>query len=211
MKLVLVHGIFNTGHVMGWMRRQFERQGYECLTPTLAPFDGRRGIAHSAKQLQRFIDASIAEDEPISLIGFSMGGIVARYYLQHLDGHKRTKALFSISSPHHGSYLAWLPYPSMAMRELRPRSELLCQLARSESRLTGIDLYSFRTPIDFTIVPSRSSHWPLAENRVIWCPLHLSMIFSRRVVAEILMGLMQLPARANSAPEAGERLQGAED
>ncbi len=211
MKLVLVHGIFNTGQVMGWMRRQFERQGYECLTPTLAPFDGRRGIAFAAKQLQSHIEAALAEDETICLIGFSMGGIVARYYLQHLGGEKRTKALFSISSPHHGSYLAWLPYPSRAMRELRPKSQLLSQLAACQERLEGIALYSFRTPIDFTIVPSRSSHWPEAENKVIWRPLHLSMIFSRRVVAEILAGVMQLSPGGETAPQTGQGLQRAEE
>ena len=47
MKLVLVHGIFNTGRVLGWMKRQFEAQGYECFTPTLAPFDGRHGIEYA--------------------------------------------------------------------------------------------------------------------------------------------------------------------
>ncbi|MCL2909963.1 alpha/beta fold hydrolase [Shewanella aquimarina] len=211
MKLVLVHGIFNTGHVMGWMRRQFERQGYECLTPTLSPLDGRRGIAFAAKQLQSYIESALGEDEAICLIGFSMGGIVARYYLQHLGGDKRTRALFSISSPHHGSYLAWLPYPSRAMRELRPKSQLLSQLADSQERLEGIVLYSFRTPIDFTIVPSRSSHWPGAENRVIWRPLHLSMIFSRRVVAEILAGVVQLVSVGEATPQAGQGLQRAED
>ena len=211
MKLVLVHGIFNTGHVMGWMRRQFERQGYECLTPTLSPLDGRRGIAYAAKQLQSYIESVLGEDEAICLIGFSMGGIVARYYLQHLGGDKRTRALFSISSPHHGSYLAWLPYPSRAMRELRPKSQLLSLLACSQESLNGIALYSFRTPIDFTIVPSRSSHWPGADNRVIWRPLHLSMIFSRRVVAEILAGVVQLAPVGEAAPQAGQGLQRAED
>ncbi|QYK01030.1 esterase/lipase family protein [Shewanella psychrotolerans] len=186
MKLVLIHGIFNTGHVMGWMRKRFEQQGYECIAPSIAPFDGRHGIEYAAAQLKLAIETQFGHESPIVLIGFSMGGVVARYYLQCLGGASRTKALFSISSPHRGSYLAYLPYPSKAMRQLRPNSQLLQRLDLEQDSLRDVALYSYRTPMDFTIVPSRSSHWDVANNKVFMVPLHLSMIFSRRIVNEIL-------------------------
>ncbi|MCG9698199.1 alpha/beta fold hydrolase [Shewanella sp. Isolate11] len=192
MTIVLVHGIFNTGRVMSWMRNRFERQGYRCISPTIAPFDGRKGIAYGAQMLKAAIDAELGEDAPVVLIGFSMGGVVARYYLQCLGGDKRTRALFTISSPHNGSYMAYLPYPSQAFRELRPGSTLLNQLNQQQQGLADIPLYSFRTPLDFTIVPSRSSHWSIANNQVFKVPLHLSMIYSRRVVEALLTATEQL-------------------
>ncbi|BAJ00370.1 esterase/lipase family protein [Shewanella violacea] len=188
-KLVLVHGIFNTGSVMTWMRKQFESQGFECFTPTLKPFDGRYGVEYAAKSLKSQIEHEYGENQNIVIIGFSMGGIVARYYLQNLDGYARTSHLFTISSPHAGSYMAYLPYPSKAMKQLRPDSELLQSLDESADRLNGLKLYSYRTSIDCTIVPSTSSHWELAENKKFFVALHLSMVFSSQLTNEILARL----------------------
>ncbi|QDO82334.1 lipase [Shewanella psychropiezotolerans] len=188
-KLVLVHGIFNTGSVMNWMRRQFESQGFECFTPTLKPFDGSHGVEYAANNLKEQIDNRYGENQTLVLIGFSMGGIVARYYLQHLEGCSRSSHLFTISTPHSGSYMAYLPYPSKAMKQLRPDSELLKSLDESTDRLDGLKLYSYRTSIDYTIVPSTSSHWELAENKKFFVALHLSMVFSSKITNEILARL----------------------
>ncbi|MGS0729489.1 lipase, partial [Shewanella sp. 0m-11] len=88
-------------------------------------------------------------------------------------------------TPHNGSYLAYLPYPSMGVKQLRPNSRLLAELAESETLLAGVKLYSYWTPIDFTIVPSSSSCWRVAENKSFIIILHLSVIFSRRIAKEI--------------------------
>ena len=185
MKVVLVHGIFNTGHVMRVLQKRLQQTGHQCLSPTIAPFDGRHGIEHAAKELRQQIDAAFGVDANIVLIGFSMGGIVGRYYLQLLGGAKRVSQFFSLSTPHNGSYLAYLPYPSKGIKQLRPNSELLLELARTEAALAGVKLYSFWTPIDFTIVPSSSSCWRVADNKSFIIILHLSVIFSRRIAKAI--------------------------
>ncbi|MCL1057249.1 lipase [Shewanella gelidimarina] len=185
MKIVLVHGIFNTGHVMRWMQQQFTRAGHECFSPTIAPFDGRLGIEHAAANLKRQIEQEFGLAEEIVVIGFSMGGIVARYYLQLLGGATRVRQFFSLSVPHAGSIWAYLPYPSKGVKQLRPKSELLNELRATEHILENVELYSYRTPIDFTIVPNSSSIWPVAENKSFWIVLHLTVIFSHKIVAEI--------------------------
>ncbi|MGS0680396.1 esterase/lipase family protein [Shewanella sp. 125m-7] len=185
MKVVLVHGIFNTGHVMRWLQKRLQASGHECFSPTISPFDGRHGIEHAANNLSEQIDAVFGVDAEIVLVGFSMGGIVGRYYLQHLGGARRVSQFFSLSTPHNGSYLAYLPYPSKGVKQLRPNSRLLVELAESEILLEGVKLYSYRTPIDFTIVPSSSSVWRVAENKRFVIILHLSVIFSRRIAKEI--------------------------
>lgn len=185
MKVVLVHGIFNTGHVMHLLQKRLQQAGHQCFSPTLSPFDGRHGIEHAAKVLSQQIDATFGVDANIVLVGFSMGGIVGRYYLQRLGGARRVSQFFSLSTPHNGSYLAYLPYPSKGIKQLRPNSSLLVELANSESVLEGVKLYSFWTPIDFTIVPSSSSFWRVADNKRFIIILHLSVIFSRRIAKAI--------------------------
>ncbi|MCL1048655.1 alpha/beta hydrolase [Shewanella abyssi] len=189
MKIVLVHGIFNTGHVMHWMKRQLELAGHECFAPTLASFDGRLGIEHAAKDLQEQINQAFGFADEVVIIGFSMGGIVGRYYLQCLDGARRVSQFFSLSAPHAGSWWAYLPYPSKGIKQLRPKSELLLKLAATENTLDNVQVYSYRTPMDFSIVPSSSSIWARAENKSFFIILHLSVIFSRKIVAEISANL----------------------
>ncbi|GIU19394.1 MULTISPECIES: lipase [unclassified Shewanella] len=185
MKVVLVHGIFNTGQVMRVLQRRLQQAGRQCFSPTISPFDGRHGIEHAAKELGQQIDAVFGVDANIVLVGFSMGGIVGRYYMQRLNGARRVSQFFSLSTPHNGSYLAYLPYPSKGIKQLRPNSDLLVELARSEAVLEGVKLYSYWTPIDFTIVPSSSSVWRAADNKSFIIILHLSVIFSRRIAQAI--------------------------
>ena len=75
------------------------------------PYDWRRDNRVSARRLQRFVenqlprwrDWSGAQDAKVILIGHSMGGLVARYYVEVLGGWKHTLALITIGSPHRGS------------------------------------------------------------------------------------------------------------
>ena len=72
------------------------------------------------------------------------------------------------------------------MRQMRPGSEFLQQLAKTEDRLGDIPIVSYRTPADLIILPSTSSRWDRAENLCIPCPLHPMMTFSPRVRKDIL-------------------------
>ncbi len=188
--LILVHGIFNTGSVMAWMKKQFESQGFDCFAPTLAPFDGRDGVELAAENLKQQIHNRFGDERELAIVGFSMGGIVARYYLQQLEGNLRTTHLFTISSPHRGSYMAYLPYPSKAFKQLRPNSELLVLLDETADTMSELSLFSYCAKLDYTVSPSRS-HWPVAVNKQFNVYLHMSMIFSQQVVDEILKTLAE--------------------
>ena len=75
------------------------------------PYDWRRDNRVSAKRLQRFVETQLprwrawsgAQDAQVILIGHSMGGLVARYYVEALGGWKHCRALITIGSPHRGA------------------------------------------------------------------------------------------------------------
>lgn len=75
------------------------------------PYDWRRDNRNSALCVQRFIENQLprwrmwsgASDAQAILIGHSMGGLVARYYVEVLDGWRDTRALISVGTPHRGS------------------------------------------------------------------------------------------------------------
>lgn len=182
--VVLVHGFLETGASFGFMKRRLERQGFTCLVPKLRPSDGRGGLERLAHGLKQDIDSALGPHQDFSIIAFSMGGLVSRHYLQELGGAPRCRHLFTISSPHHGTRAAWL-YPTLGASQMRPGSDFLAALDRSESRLGSMPVVSYRTPLDLIILPATSSVWDRAENIEHPALLHPLMVTSGTVIRDI--------------------------
>jgi triacylglycerol lipase len=124
MDVVLVHGIFDNGAIFRRLAGVLADAGHRCWVPALEPADGRTGIEDLAAKLHAYIDRHLGSDAELALVGFSMGCIVSRQYLQMRDGVRRTKAFFAISGPHEGTLTAYL-YPGQGAKDLRPGSQLL--------------------------------------------------------------------------------------
>ena len=191
MNIVLVHGIFENGKSFRPLINFLTEKGHTCFAPTLRPFDARLGIEDLASKLRLLINETFGTDSPLVIIGFSMGAIISRYFIQLLDGHQRTKAFFSISAPHQGTFTAYF-YPGQGARDMRPNSHLLVRLASHDNLLTGIPTFSYRTHFDNMIIPSSSSHWPVAKNIIVKSPLHRLMVRNASVYKSILAELNTL-------------------
>ncbi len=189
-RVVLVHGFLETGSALSPMKRRLEKQGVQCFIAKLRPSDGRGGLDKLAEGLKRDIDATYGPDQPISVIGFSMGGIVSRYYLQKLGGAARCEKFFTISSPHHGTLAAKI-YPTKGAAQMRPDSEFLQDLAKSDSILGEMPVVSYRTPLDLIILPPSSSVWDRAVNIEHPALLHPMMVTSNTVISDIEKRLLQ--------------------
>ncbi len=200
MHVVTVHGFLNTGRQFGTLRRRLESRGHTCLTPTLHPRDGRKGMADLAEKLAELIDREVPSGASLALIGFSMGAIVARYYLQVRGNPRRVKAFFSIAGPFRGSLNAYL-YPGLGTRQMRPGSLLLRELEQTAQRLAAFPVFTYRTPFDLMIIPSTGSQIPAAQNAVVWCPLHSLLPHDPRLVDRIDRELAQLEPAAAQRPE----------
>jgi pimeloyl-ACP methyl ester carboxylesterase len=96
--IVLVHGIFDNGAIFRRLVDALTRAGHRCWVPALKPADGRTGIRDLAAKLHAYIDRHLGTDAELALVGFSMGCIVSRHYLQMLGGVRRTKAFFAIGA-----------------------------------------------------------------------------------------------------------------
>lgn len=181
MDVVLVHGFFSTNKVFFLMKKKFEAAGFKCFAPTLKPMDAKYGLEDLGLKLKSKINDQLGNNLEFILIGFSMGGIICRYYLQELGGIHRVKHFITISAPHHGSYLAYL-YPSKGIKQLRPNSGFLKNLELKESTLKGINIYSFRTPFDLMIIPSSSSVWDISLNKKYYSLIHIYMLFNPKLI-----------------------------
>lgn len=189
-RVVLVHGIFETGSAFKTLKKRLEKRGFECYVPRLKPSDGRGGLNHAASRLKQDIDTQFGTKAPINIVAFSMGGIVSRQYLQVLGGAERCENFITISSPHHGTKAAWL-YPSQGATEMRPGSPFLANLQETQDQLGKIPVTSYRTPMDLIILPPTSSIWDRAENIEYPILMHPLMITSDRVITDIEQRLLK--------------------
>lgn len=183
-KVVLVHGILEDGTAFNSLRRRLETHGIQCHVPQLKPNDGRDGIDKLAADLKSGIDAEFGPDSRFAMVGFSMGGLVSRHYLQKLGGADRCDAFITVSSPHHGTKMAYA-FPGRGARQMRPGSPFLRDLEETEHKLGDIPVVSYRTPMDLIILPTESSVWKRAENHSHPVILHPLMLHSKPVLDDI--------------------------
>ncbi len=97
--VVLVHGFLASAGVFRPLRARLEREtGARVATFTHAPGIGVRRIA---KQLAALVDR-IPRGTRITVVGHSLGGLVARWYVQELGGHARVAQTISLATPFGG-------------------------------------------------------------------------------------------------------------
>jgi pimeloyl-ACP methyl ester carboxylesterase len=78
------------------------------------PYDWRRDNRATARQLGQFVEKQLprwrkksgATDAQVIFLAHSMGGLVARYYLEELGGWKYCRTLITFGTPHRGSLKA---------------------------------------------------------------------------------------------------------
>ena len=160
---------------MRWMKRFLESRGWDVHAISLKPNNASVPFDVMARQLDTFVTATFPAGEKFDLVAFSMGGLVSRYYIQKLGGYARVRRFVTLSTPNHGTLLAWLSgYPGV--KQMRPGSEMLRDLNGDVSKLVPLDYTSIYTPFDLSILPARSSCMPVARNVVIWVPFHPLMV-----------------------------------
>jgi triacylglycerol lipase len=205
--VVLIHGIWDTFHTLHKMECALTAAGFAPLVVTLTPNNGRVTLDALGEQVNAQISHAIPADEPFSIVGFSMGGLVARAYLRQLANPKRVPVFVSIASPHRGTWMAWLNnFPGV--RDMRPGSTFLAAIDADVARYSATRWITIRTPLDLMILPSTSSGLPWAENHVVPVLAHPLLVLDRRVIDTVIVSLgggistKSVPAR-RASPHAG--------
>jgi len=187
--IILVHGIMDTEFKMATMAKYLRKQGFEVYTVTLKPSSGQIGIDSLAMQLKLFIDTKLPPMQSFDLVGFSMGGIICRYYLQRLNGKSRINHLITISSPHNGTITAYLSNRPASI-QMRPNSKFINNLNSDFSTNINFKFTSIWTPTDLMIVPSWSSKTKIGKNIAVFSPLHPMMVKNKRCLKLVEQELM---------------------
>ena len=182
---LLIHGIWDTAKVFRRIHRALEAAGVEVYTPSLENNYGEKGIENLAEQVASIMEECFPERDDVSLVGFSMGGIVSRYYLQELGGRARVQRLITLSSPHKGTITGYA-YPTKAAQQMAYRSRFIKQLESNDHLLEGMEIHSFWTPFDVMIIPFTSSQWKLARGKQFYAIAHPFMLIDDSVINDVV-------------------------
>lgn len=178
--VVLVHGFFASAGVWRPMRRHLER----TLGVHVASFSHAPGARlHSiARKLARVIDHLPATSR-VHLVGHSLGGLVARWYVQELDGHQRVAQTISLASPFHGAPMA-KRFPIFVGKDLHARSTVLARL-RARAHEHDVPHLSIVAERDTVVTPNGSACFPAGEVVILPGRGHNSLLFDRDVIHRI--------------------------
>ena len=182
--VLLVHGIDDTGGIFWRMVLTLENLGWEVHTIDLMPSNGEAGLQPLAAQVAAYVEQTFEPGQAIDLVGFSMGGIVSRYYVQRLGGLQRVDRLVTLASPHNGTWTALLR-PNLGASQMRVGSRFLNDLNRDADRLKQINFTSLWTPFDSMIIPPNSSEMPVGESRQVWVGGHVWMVTDAKSILAI--------------------------
>jgi triacylglycerol lipase len=198
--VLLVHGLNDTSHKMRHIAKHLRALGWQVVDIDLMPSNGDSRLEILAAQVADLVARTFAPDRPIDLLGYSMGGMVGRYYLQRLGGLDRVQRFITISAPHRGTNAAYFSTRPGCM-QMRPDSDFMQDLNRDVDRLKDLNFTSLWTPFDLIILPPTSSQLGFGTERSIPAMVHPLMVSDRRSLDEIVTALSQpvtSPIRSNS-------------
>ncbi|MBE9122973.1 triacylglycerol lipase [Tychonema sp. LEGE 07199] len=173
--VILIHGIWDTKAIFSKMSARLTQLGWCVHSLNLTPNDGSLSLDSLAKQLADYISQNFEPQQTLDIVGYSMGGIVSRYYVQRLGGINLVQRFITISAPHSGTLTAYcrsLP----GYLDMRLNSDLLRDLNQDVMDLRRINFTSIWTPFDMMIVPSKSSKMPVGKEVKLNVMLHRQMV-----------------------------------
>ncbi len=188
--ILLVHGIMDTSYKMRQISSHLQALGWRVFDIDLKPNNGDARLEILAGQVADLVDRTFEPDRQIDLLGFSMGGLVSRYYLQRLGGIQRVQRFISISAPHQGTIAAYFSLRPGCV-QMRPDSEFIADLNSDVHRLNCLNFTSIWTPLDLIILPPRSSQLGIGTEMTIPVLTHPLMVTDRRTLEAIADALSQ--------------------
>jgi len=184
--VVLLHGFGMNRTNWVWLGARLVERGIGPLYGT-SYFSLQRTV-RSAHHLRDFVERVLAREDArrVDIVAHSLGGVVARYYMERLGGAHKVRRLVTIASPHGGTHLGRLGLVPSA-RDLTQGSPMLTDLGPPKPGVVHTSIWS---RADAVVVPPESSQVAPAGVDCIFDDLgHLSLLLSPRVVEAIAGGL----------------------
>ncbi|MCP9815275.1 alpha/beta hydrolase [Synechococcus sp. GreenBA-s] len=191
--LVLVHGLWDTPRLFRRLEEWLGGRRDPLLIPNLPHGLGSTPLEELAERLGEQIEAAFGPEQELDLLGFSMGGVIGRIWIQLLGGHRRTRRFISVGSPQNGTFAAqpWPRWLLPGIADMKVGSPLIQRLNADLTPLKGLDCRSFWCPIDTMIVPPWKGVLPVGTVQVLPVANHRHLITRPEALGPIGAALLE--------------------
>lgn len=189
--VLLIHGYLATRGSLALLERRLTAKGHAVLSYRLGLVH-TADISESAALIARKIEAIATQTgtKRVDIVGHSMGGLVALYYLKRLGGRRRVRRLIMLGTPVAGTWSALLGVAAAplgrASLQLLPFSQFLRELAEADLP-PGVEVVCISGDHDW-LAPSRSTHLP-GVRHIALATNHAGLLVDEEVatvIAEVL-------------------------
>ncbi|WP_415952456.1 esterase/lipase family protein [Streptomyces sp. KLOTTS4A1] len=163
--VVLLHGFVDNRSVFVLLRRALARHGRRHLASlNYSP------LTCDIREAARLLGAHVEElcertgQREVDIVGHSLGGLIARYYVQRQGGDARVRTLVTLGTPHGGTRVVPAMDAHPIVRQMRPGSEVITELAAPapgcRTRFVGFwsDLDQLMSPLETACVDHPDLH-----------------------------------------------------
>ncbi|MER7838836.1 alpha/beta fold hydrolase [Streptomyces sp. NPDC096040] len=127
--VVLLHGFIDNRSVFVLLRRTLAQHGgqrVESLNYSPLTCDIRTAAGLLGRHIEEICQRT--GSRRVDIVGHSLGGLIARYYVQRLGGDYRVRTLVTLGTPHSGTRVAPFADAHPIVRQMRPGSEVIEEL-----------------------------------------------------------------------------------
>lgn len=185
--VLLLHGLFINRACWLWFRWALKRRGFNnLLTINLSSYHNEESLTEQvAKQVDQLRHSLGVER--VHIVGHSMGGIIARNYVQLRGGADKVERCVFLGTPHAGSKLTPFAFTPLS-KVLVPNSAFLKRLAAAQPT-EQTRIYNIYSRKDNMVVPATSSHLDWADNLVMDRIGHTGMLYRRKAIDAVANAL----------------------
>lgn len=185
--VILLHGLFQNRSCLLLLQWRLRAAGFDRVISINTP---------PWRDLETLVDTIAATVEAVrqgsgcdqvDLVGHSMGGILARCYLQLRNGTANVSNCVTIGSPHGGTRLAPFAVSTLG-RAMVPGSPLLSRLNRDPLPV-AVHWTAISSRHDNIIVPAACARLEGADNVQLTGLGHTAMLFSRQTAWTVISAL----------------------
>ena len=182
--LVLVHGLWNTPRLFSRLKDRLNQPEELILAPHLPHQLGRASLRDLAAELDFQIHQRFSKEIFIDILGFSMGGLISRIWLQEMNGFRRTRRFFSIGSPQKGTLTAQVVPKAIfaGIADMKLGSQLINSLNRFPTNLKSVHCRSYFSYSDLMVCPGYRAVLPYGPSISIPVLTHKCLIMHSKSI-----------------------------
>jgi len=201
--VLIIHG-FGATRNSPWietLRRKFIEAGYEKSDihmmdysdngiPWTSVGSPRRYAENLKKKVRKILYGKKGRQEEnleeVNIVAHSMGGLVARWYIEELDGGKNVNKLITLGTPHRGTEMAKLTFWTAGAKSMIPKNEFIKEL-NSSPLAKGVKYVAVWSKVDELVVPSERAKLEGAKNVHPGLFTHIYLPMAQKVFDEAIL------------------------